>query len=103
MPAVQHGPPTRVAVYPGSFDPVTCGHLDIIRRGAALFDRLIVAVASASSDSGKWPLFSTEERVSLLKAETADLANVEVDELRGLLVHFAQEHGAGIILKGLRA
>jgi len=103
MPATQPPPPNRVAVYPGSFDPVTFGHLDVIRRGAALFDRLIVAVAPVSSGAGKQPLFSLEERIDLLRGETAGFANVEVAPLCGLLVAFAREHGAGVILKGLRA
>jgi pantetheine-phosphate adenylyltransferase len=98
-----HSPAPRVAVYPGSFDPVTNGHLDIIRRGARLFDLLIVAVAPASSNPRKQPLFPTAERVRLLSEATADLPNVEVRELQGLLVDYAAAQGARVILKGLRA
>ena len=93
----------RRAVYPGSFDPVTCGHLDIIRRGAALFDTLLVAVAPVSSSLEKRSLFSGSERVDLLRAVTDDLPNVEIDELHGLLVQYAVERQAQVILKGLRA
>jgi pantetheine-phosphate adenylyltransferase len=95
--------PFRTAVYPGSFDPVTCGHLDVIRRGAALFDRVVVAVSPVSSNPEKRPLFDSEERVALLRACTADLPNVAVDALHGLLVEYAAEQGAQVILKGLRA
>lgn len=93
----------RRAVYPGSFDPVTCGHLDIIRRGAALFDSLIVAVAPVSSSPEKRALFRGPERVDLLRRVTSELPNVEVDELRGMLVQYALGKGAQVILKGLRA
>ncbi len=95
--------PERVAIYPGSFDPVTCGHLDVIRRGAHLYDRLVVAVSPASSSPDKRPLFTTDERVGLLRAVTGDLGNVEIDELRGLLVEYASRVGAQVVLKGLRA
>jgi pantetheine-phosphate adenylyltransferase len=93
----------RTAVYPGSFDPVTCGHLDIIRRAAALFDRLVVAVAPASSSPDKRPLFSADERVAMLRRVTEDLPNVEVEELQGLLVDYAALKNAQVIVKGLRA
>jgi pantetheine-phosphate adenylyltransferase len=96
-------PDQRVAVYPGSFDPVTVGHLDIVERGSELFDRLIVAVAPASSSPDKRPLFSLEERVALVKASCAHLPNVVVEPLSGLLVQFAADRGARVILKGLRA
>jgi len=89
----------QVAVYPGVFDPVTLGHLDIIRRGTALFDRLIVAVASKPD---KQPLFTTEERVALLRDAVADLKNVAVDSYEGLTVEFVRRHGASVILRGLR-
>jgi len=88
-----------VAVYPGVFDPVTLGHLDIIRRGTALFDRLIVAVAS---NPDKQPLFTTEERTALLRGAVADLKNVAVDSYEGLTVQFVHRHGASVILRGLR-
>lgn len=93
----------RTAVYPGSFDPVTAGHLDVIERGAALFDRLVVAVAPLSSNAEKRPLFSLEERLDLLRRSCASIPNVEVDTLCGLVVDYATEHGAQVIIKGLRA
>ena len=89
----------RVAVYPGVFDPVTLGHLDIIRRGAALFDRLIVAVAS---ETDKQPLFTTDERARMLRETTAEIKNVAVDTYEGLTVDFVRKHGASVILRGLR-
>ena len=89
----------QVAVYPGVFDPVTLGHLDIIRRGAVLFDRLIVAVAS---NPDKQPLFTTEERTALVRDAVADLKNVAVDSYEGLTVEFVRRHGASVILRGLR-
>jgi len=93
----------RTAVYPGSFDPVTAGHLDVIERGAALFDRLVVAVAPLSSNAEKRPLFSLEERLDFLRRSCAGIPNVEVDTLRGLVVDYAAEHSAQVIIKGLRA
>ncbi|HEU5141068.1 MAG TPA: pantetheine-phosphate adenylyltransferase [Bacillales bacterium] len=90
----------RVAVCPGSFDPVTNGHLDIIKRGAKVFERVYVAVLN---NRNKDPLFTLEERVELLKMATADLNNVEVDSFSGLLVEYAKSKNAGVILRGLRA
>ncbi|HWJ04097.1 MAG TPA: pantetheine-phosphate adenylyltransferase, partial [Verrucomicrobiae bacterium] len=90
----------RVAVYPGTFDPVTNGHLDIIERSAKLFDRLIVAVAT---DNYKDPLFSTVERVNLLKFVTAEISNVSVEPFGGLLADYVISKGAGAIVRGLRA
>ena len=90
-----------IAVYPGSFDPVTSGHYDIITRAAGMFERLIVLVAVNSS---KTPLFTAEERVQMLQACCASLENVSVDTLdRRLLVDYAMERGAKVIVKGLRA
>jgi pantetheine-phosphate adenylyltransferase len=89
----------RAAVYPGVFDPVTLGHLDIIRRGTTLFERLIVAVAS---NPDKTPLFTTEERTALLRDAVNDLKNVAVDFYEGLTVEFVRRHGASVILRGLR-
>ena len=90
-----------IAVYPGSFDPVTSGHYDIITRAAGMFERLIVLVAVNSS---KTPLFAAEERVEMLQACCASLGNVSVDTLdRRLLVDYAMERGAKSIVKGLRA
>jgi pantetheine-phosphate adenylyltransferase len=88
------------ALCPGTFDPVTNGHLDIIERAAQRFGALIVAVLD---NPAKQPLFGVEERVSLLKEVTQDLPNVEVDAFTGLLVDYAERRGAGIVVKGLRA
>ena len=89
-----------VAIYPGSFDPVTKGHLNIIARAAKLFDRLIVCVMV---NSDKNPLFSADERVDLFRRVTADLPNVEVDFSDRLLASYARDRGAQVIVKGLRA
>ena len=89
----------RIAVYPGSFDPVTPGHIDIMRRGAALFDRLIVAVAT---NPAKQPLFEQEERISMIRDATREMPNVEVDGFSGLIVDFARLRGARAILRGVR-
>lgn len=88
------------AIYPGSFDPVTNGHLDIIRRSANIVDELYVGVLN---NSAKNSLFSVDERVSMLEEMTADLPNVKVVSFHGLLVDFAREIGATIIIRGLRA
>lgn len=90
----------RVAVYPGSFDPVTYGHLDIIRRSAKLYDRLIVAVLNNTS---KNPLFTVEERKQLLAEVTQDLPNVEIDSFRDLLVRFMKSRQANVIIRGIRS
>lgn len=90
----------RVAMYPGRFDPVTNGHLDIITRAAALFDRLIVAPAASASASF---LFSTEERAGLLRVAVAELPNVLVEPYTGLTVDFARSHGATALVRGIRA
>lgn len=91
----------KTAIYPGSFDPVTNGHLDVIGRAARLFDRLIIAVAD---NSEKRPLFGTDVRVRLIRESLGEsLANVEVTSFRGLLVDFATERGAMAIVRGLRA
>ncbi|MES2463685.1 MAG: pantetheine-phosphate adenylyltransferase [Armatimonadota bacterium] len=88
------------AVYPGSFDPTTNGHLDVIERAATTFDRLVVAVGRNSS---KTPLFSPEERVDLLRRCCAEWPNVSVTTFDGMLVNFAREQGAQVLIKGLRA
>ena len=90
----------RVAIYPGSFDPITNGHLDIITRGAKVFDKLIVGVLVNIDKVG---LFSINERVELIKRVTQHLPNVEVVSFNGLLVDLAKEYEAKVILKGLRA
>ena len=88
------------AIYPGSFDPVTLGHVDIIRRSTEIVDELIVAVLT---NSAKNPLFSAEERVNMIKEITADIPKVKVESFSGLLVDFAKENDANIIVRGLRA
>lgn len=89
-----------VAVYPGSFDPVHNGHLDIVTRAARVFDAVVVAVAENSEKEG---LFSVSERLDMLRAATAHLRNIQVDAFSGLTVAFAQQKGAGVLVKGLRA
>lgn len=90
----------RIGVYPGSFDPVTLGHLDIIERSSKLFDKLIVGVLN---NSAKSPLFSVENRVNMLKEVTKNIENVEIHSFDGLLVDFAESVGANVIVRGLRA
>lgn len=89
-----------IAIYPGSFDPVTLGHLDIIERASKVVDHLIVGVLN---NSAKSPMFTVAERVALLQKVTADIPNVEVKSFGGLLVDFAHETGAKVIVRGLRA
>jgi pantetheine-phosphate adenylyltransferase len=91
--------PNRIAIYPGTFDPVTNGHLDVIRRGATLFDELVVACAINVQKS---PLFSLDERLEMLRQETADLANVRVDSFSGMAVEYVRRMGSRVILRGLR-
>jgi pantetheine-phosphate adenylyltransferase len=91
---------TSVAIYPGSFDPVTNGHLDLIERGERMFDHLIVAVLK---NVEKEPLFSLPERVEMLREVTQKWDSVEVDVFEGLLVDYARKRGAGVILRGIRA
>lgn len=90
----------KIAVYPGSFDPITCGHLDIIKRSCKLFDKVVVAVLNNTQKS---PMFEVSERVELIKKCTKDLPNCEVCSFSGLLVDFVQEVGANTIIRGLRA
>ena len=89
-----------IAVYPGSFDPVTLGHLDIIEWTARIMDRVIIGVLNNNS---KTPLFSVEERVNMLRSVTAHITNVEVQSFDGLLVDFVRKNGANVIVRGLRA
>ncbi len=91
---------TVAAVIPGSFDPVTYGHLDVIERAASRFDRIVVACLR---NAGKSPLFDPEERLSLLREVTGHLDNVEVEGFEGLLVDFCRNRGIAVVLKGLRA
>ena len=90
----------KIAIYPGSFDPVTSGHLNIIRRAAGIFDRLIVCVMV---NGGKNPMFTLEERVELIRRITRDMPNVEVDCSSELLANYAKRKGRCVIVKGLRA
>lgn len=90
----------RIGVYPGTFDPVTLGHMDIIQRGAKLVDRLIIGVATNPSKS---PLFTLNERVEHVRRETVGIDNVEVVAFDALLMHFAESQGASMIIRGLRA
>ena len=90
----------KTVICPGSFDPVTLGHIDVITRSSKLFDRVIVGVLVNSSKS---PIFSIEERIELLKEVTQDLNNVEIVSFNGLLAQYCEEHGVDAIVKGLRA
>ena len=89
-----------LAIYPGSFDPVTNGHLDLIDRGAKIFDRLVVAILR---NTEKDPLFSLEERMEMLAEVTAPYGNVEIDSFHGLLVEYARKRRAQVLLRGIRA
>jgi pantetheine-phosphate adenylyltransferase len=89
-----------IAIYPGTFDPITSGHLDLIARAARLYDRIIVAVAL---NKGKTPLFTMEERVAMASEVTTEFGNVEVKGFDSLLVEFAKKQNAHVILRGLRA
>lgn len=90
---------TRTAVYPGTFDPLTLGHMDIIRRGASLVDRLIIGVTTNASKS---PMFTLDERLAAMQRETTDLSNVEVVAFDSLLMDFAEAQGAQVIIRGIR-
>lgn len=90
----------KIAIYPGSFDPITSGHLNIIQRASKIFDKLIVCVMV---NSGKSPMFTQEERVDLIRRVTGDLPNVEVDSSGELLADYAKRRGSFVIVKGLRA
>ena len=89
-----------IAIYPGTFDPITNGHVDLVSRALRHFDRVIIAIAGST---GKATCFTLDERVSLARTALADLDNIDVLGFDGLLVKFAQEQGAGVILRGLRA
>lgn len=90
----------KTAIYPGTFDPATLGHLDVVRRAAKVFDRLIVAVAGGGR---KKPWFTTEERVELLRVCTRELSNVEVVTFEGLLMNYVRSQGVNTVVRGLRA
>lgn len=90
-----------LAIYPGSFDPITTGHLDVAQRASRLFDRVVVAVYSLSEKPGA--LFTTDERLELAQQSVAHLPNVSVDRFSGLTVEYARAMGAGVIVRGLRA
>ncbi len=91
----------QIAVYPGSFDPVTLGHFDIIKRSADIFDQVVIGVLNNSEK--KKPLFSVDERVMMLKEATRDIPNVTVESFDGLLVDFVKQHNSKVIVRGLRA
>lgn len=90
----------KIAIYPGSFDPITKGHLDVLKTGSEIFDKVIIAV---SKNSSKQAFLSVEERIKLIKLSITDLDNVEVDAFEGLTVNYAKQKSAKVILRGLRA
>jgi pantetheine-phosphate adenylyltransferase len=90
----------RTVIYPGSFDPLTNGHLDVLQRGTKLFDRVVIAIASSD---GKHPLFTLEERLALVRESVRGMANVEADIFDGLLVDYVKRRSAHAVLRGLRA
>jgi pantetheine-phosphate adenylyltransferase len=90
----------NIAIYPGSFDPITKGHLDILKNAAEIFDKVIIAVAHNGDKKG---FLSTEERVKLIKESIPHLGNVEVDAFEGLTIDYARKHGAKVLIRGLRA
>ena len=90
----------KIAIYPGSFDPITKGHLDVLETSAGIFDKVIIAVARNSEKNG---FLSVEERVNLIKESAKHLPNVEVDSFEGLTIEYAKKRGAQILIRGLRA
>jgi len=88
------------AIYPGTFDPLTRGHEDLVRRAATLFDRIVLAIADSKA---KRPFFAAQERIAMAREVLADVTNVEVVGFSGLLTHFVREQGARVVLRGLRA
>ena len=92
--------PKRSAIYPGTFDPITNGHQDLVRRAAGIFDRVVIGIAA---NPGKAPVFTLDERVDLARQVLAELPNVAVLGYSGLTVDFAREQGCGIVIRGLRA
>ncbi len=90
----------KIAIYPGSFDPITNGHLDILKNAAGIFDKVIIAVAHNGEKHG---FLSVDERVELIKKSVKGMPNVEVDSFKGLTIEYAKKHGAGVLIRGLRA
>jgi len=90
----------KIAIYPGSFDPITKGHLDILKNAAEIFDKVIIAVAHNGNKKG---FLTTEERVELIKQSIKDIPNVEVDSFSGLTIEYAKKHNAEVLIRGLRA
>ena len=91
---------SKVAVYPGSFDPITNGHLDVIQRAAAIFDQVIISVAN---NPEKHPMFTTRQRLELAEAAVKHMPNVVVDQFQGLLVEYCRRKGATVVVRGVRA
>lgn len=92
--------PEKIAIYPGTFDPITLGHLDILQRASKLFDRVIITLAINST---KTPLFSREERLEFISDAVKNIPNVSVDSFEGMLIKFAEKRGAIAVIRGLRA
>lgn len=90
----------KIAIYPGSFDPITYGHLDILKNASEIFDKVIIAVAHNGAKTG---FLSVDERVKLIRESVKDIDNVEVDSFKGLTVEYAKKHGANVLIRGLRA
>ncbi len=90
----------KIAIYPGSFDPITWGHIDIIKRASLLFDHVIVAIAN---NMNKQPLFTVDERMEMIRASISGIANISVDSFQGLLVKYARRNNAVAVIRGLRA
>ncbi len=90
----------KIAIYPGSFDPITYGHLDILKNAAGIFDKVIIAVAHNGAKHG---FLNTEERVNLIKESVKEIPNVEVDAFEGLTIEYAKKIGANVLIRGLRA
>ncbi len=90
----------KIAIYPGSFDPITLGHLDILKNASEIFDKVIIAVAHNSAKSG---FLSAQKRVELIKKSIEGMNNVEVDAFEGLTIEYAKKHGANVLIRGLRA
>lgn len=90
----------KIAIYPGSFDPITNGHLDILKNAAGIFDKVIIAVAHNGAKTG---FLSVEERIELIKKSVVDINNVEVDSFEGLTIEYAKKRGANVLIRGLRA